>query len=217
MFPERRLIHRIDKLGRNIGIGGPPYVVQDVNKEMDRLKTRPKSIIKEGESALDAMTHAVPKEITDRMEAMIRGDLALPTRYTRDMAVQVYRYLIDPQKCWTLKAISYNLGINDSTMQDWMRKHQDLALAVEAGRATQEVNFGSMLLHGFKYSSGVEFILSNLHNWTTKQKTEHAIDLNAAIAAQEQARNTVVWADEQVSPLERAPWDANQLPPPAIG
>ena len=46
-----------------------------------------------------------------------------------------------------------------------------------------------MLLNGFKYTSGFEYILMNLHDLSTKAKTEHAVDLNSAIAAQEDARH----------------------------
>lgn len=160
-------------------IGGNPQSIKHTNKE---LLERP-------ESAQAAMAHAVPKQWIDRGKQYVKsGKGGRPTLYRQEIAIEVFEMLSDPKRCWTLKAISAMQGVYEQTFYEWIRAHDDLKYAVYAGKAIQEANFGSMLLHGFKYSSGVEYILTNLHNWTLKQKTEHAVDLNAAIAAQERAR-----------------------------
>lgn len=150
------------------------------------------------ETAAAAMAHAVEKNDSDTIRAHIaalpgKGKRGYPTLYRDTMPALVYEKLSDPKRCWTLKALAALLGVYEQTLFEWIEKHERLQFAIYAGRAVQEVNFGSMLLHGFKYSSGVEYILTNLHNWTLKQKTEHALDLNAAIAAQEKAKVAAVW------------------------
>lgn len=172
---ENRLLHKI---------GGHPRSLERLNGDMAP---------KPGETAQAAMQSAVPKEIIAQGLEFVKNPGGRPTKYKPEMALTVYERLADPKRCWTLKATALLMGINESTFYDWLKVHDDLQYAVAAGRAAQEVNFGSMLLHGFKYSSGVEYILTNLHNWSQKQRTEHALDLNAAIAAQEQKRKAVDW------------------------
>ena len=154
------------------------------------------------ETAAAAMASAVPQEYIDRIERHIHDiqNGKYVTKYAPTMAVEAYQLLSDPRRCWTLKSIAALFGVYDSTLYDWIKENEDLQFAIFSGKTIQENNFGSMLLHGFKYSSGVEFILTNLHNWTIKQKTEHTLDLNAAIAAQENAKKAqgIVW-DEQTA------------------
>lgn len=179
-------------------VGGHPMEIEQTNRQLKRMTEH-------AETAAIAMRFAISKEERENTEAMIMGKIARPRSYKEDMPVRVYRYLSDHTKCWTLKAIALTMGVEEKLFVKWMEQHDALAYAVDVGRAQQEVNFGSMLLHGFKYSSGVEYILTNLHGWSTKQRTEHALDLNAAIAAQEAQRNPVKWIDQDAGGMNAKP------------
>jgi len=204
---ENRLIHKI---------GGNPYSIRDVNHGLDEMvadekagkKLAPAKRTKAHETAIEAMSHAVPKKYTDMPIAHVKN--GRPTDYRKEMGLIMYEMLIDPKRCWTLKSISAVMGVYETTMHRWIQANEDLQYYIHAGRAIQETNFGSMLLHGFKYSSGVEYILTNLHDWTSKQKTEHAIDLNSAIADQEKLRRE---QDEEMRDTEarRVDWKSNDI------
>ncbi len=188
---ESRLIYKI---------GGRPTSIVDVNKRLAEVYRHP-------DSAEKAMSYAVPKHVTDRVIEVLMGKRPMGKYEGQVTCVKLYECLSDPRVCWTLRSISLNvLLVHEHTMMDWLNKYDELKFALAAGKSIQEANFGSMLLHGFKYSSGVEYILTNLHGWTVKQKTEHAIDLNAAIAAQEAARKPAIerWNDTTAPGLIRA-------------
>lgn len=199
MFPYAKLPNMRESRLLN-KIGGRPSSIVDVNRKLAEVYQHP-------DSAAKAMSYAVPKEITDRVLEVIMGKRPMGKYQGAETCATLYKHLADPRVCWTLKSIALNvLLVQEETAYEWLRKYPELQYALAAGRSIQEANFGSMLLHGFKYSSGVEYILTNLHSWTAKQKTEHAIDLNAAIAAQEAARKPAIerWNDTTAPGLIRA-------------
>ena len=150
---------------------------------------------------------AVPPEVIEK----IAENLYMPGEAVYDAEyhpLQALELLSDPTQCTTLRFLAAYFGVREKTLQKWIQKGADdsivgneyrpFAMAVAHGKAIQEKNFGNVLLAGFKYSQGIEFILSNLHDWSTKQKTEHVVDLNKAIAEQERKRRVIDWEDEDL-------------------
>lgn len=180
---------KVKKPGEKQSSGGNTRALERTNRKMATA---------EGEEAGD--NHGVPEDDIQRGLAFITGAKPRPNGYTRDLDQFIYVRLCSKRVCWTLKALAACWGITDVTLYRWIEQNETLQYAIFQGRAVQEANFGSVLLNGFKYSTGVEYILMNLHNWTTKQKTEHAIDLNSAINQQESLAAPVDWTNLDEAP-----------------
>ena len=95
------------------------------------------------------------------------------------------------------------IGCHEQTITKWIGENDDFAQAIASGKAIQEVHFGNILLKGFKYARSIEYVLSNLHDWTSKKEERHGvIDLNKEIAEREafaashRVRQKIEWKTE---------------------
>lgn len=153
---------------------------------------------------------AVPQAIKDRM----RENISQPYKvtYQPEYAFMAYELLCDTRHPWTLGGITAVIGCHERTIYKWIADHEDFARAILAGKKVQESQLGAILMQGFKYSKSVEFILSNLHDWTAKREDTHKlIDLNKEIAEREEfsrshrVRKKVDWRAGEVIEVKPEP------------
>lgn len=85
------------------------------------------------------------------------------------------------------------LGIDETTLYDWIKHKPLLGAAVRAGEALQEERLASRMAEGIKYPQSMFAVLKNLHHWTDRTEEKLTMDISEAMKQQSESARRVQW------------------------